>query len=155
MVLLQGWTLGSGKRIHTEVRKGTCVARTVSSTQDAQEQARRREGWHTGFREHRQNSAHVFARRCDKVGTGRRPGEGHLQALQHDRLEVEDLGVKVDGGEGARGDDHTLELGKHRLHRQARIQAAQLHADHCIGQGVQWLGVLLKALVRVVERIYP
>ena len=29
------------------------------------------------------------------------PGECHLQALQNDRLEVEDLGVKVNRTEGA------------------------------------------------------
>ena len=29
------------------------------------------------------------------------PGEGHLQALQYNRLEVEDFGVEVNGAKGA------------------------------------------------------
>lgn len=67
---------------------------------------------------------------------GGAPSEGHLKALQDNRLEVEDLGVEVDGAEGARGDDHTLELGKHGLHCQASIQAAQLQAHHSNGHGI-------------------
>ena len=62
----------------------------------------------------------------NKSEAGDSPGESHLQALQHDRLEVEDLGVQVDGAQCAGCDDHTLKLGKHRLHGQASIQAAQL-----------------------------
>lgn len=60
------------------------------------------------------------------------PGECHLQALQNDRLEVEDLGIEVDRAEGARGDDDALELGKHWLHCQAGIQATQLQPKWCI-----------------------
>lgn len=72
----------------------------------------------------------------NKMEKGGTPGEGHLEALQDNRLEVEDLGVEVDGAEGARGDDHTLELGKYWLHCQAGIQAAQLQAHHSNEHGI-------------------
>ena len=55
------------------------------------------------------------------------PGEGHGKGLDGHRLEVEDAGVEVDGAQGARGDDHALELGEHGLHRKASIQATELH----------------------------
>ena len=60
-----------------------------------------------------------------KAGT---PGECHLQTLQNNRLEVEDLGVEINRAESARGDDDALELGKHWFHCQASIQATQLQA---------------------------
>ncbi len=68
------------------------------------------------------------------------PGECHLQALQNNRLEVEDLGVEVDRAEGARGDDDALELGKDWFHCQAGIQATELQAK-MVHQGGIWLSV--------------
>jgi len=52
--------------------------------------------------------------------------------LQHDRLEVEDLGVKVNGTEGARGDDDALELGKDWLDCQTGVQATELQSQHYV-----------------------
>ena len=60
------------------------------------------------------------------------PGKGHLQALKHDRLEVEDLGVQVNGAQGAGCDDDALELAKDRLDGQAGIQATQLHGRRMV-----------------------
>ena len=54
------------------------------------------------------------------------PGERHLEALQDNWLEVEDLGVEVNGTQRARCDDDALEIGKDRLHCQTGIQATEL-----------------------------
>jgi hypothetical protein len=61
---------------------------------------------------------------------GCRPGEGHGEGLDGDRVEVEDARVEVDGRQRAARDDHSLELLEHRPHRQTGIQAAQLRTNH-------------------------
>lgn len=69
------------------------------------------------------------------------PGERHVERLHHHRVECQDFGVEVDGGEGARGDYDGLVFGKHGFHGQRGIEAGEL--DDWVGDTghafVKWL----------------